>query len=115
VLRELEEVKAAVANDETRGAQRFALQIRVRYRLGGEGGWRHGETENISSSGVLFRSHCAAEAGTPLELCLILPPLSSGAAAQVICRGVIVRSALADNNDLPALAVRILNFRLVRA
>ena len=115
VLLEVEDVRTTVSNTETRRAQRFTLQMPVRYRLGGERGWRHGETENVSSSGVLFRSQRAAEAGTLLELCLILPALSSGAAAQVICRGVIVRSALADNNDLTAVAVRILNFRLVRA
>lgn len=116
VLREVEDVKAAVTDvDETQRAHRFTLQIPVRYRLGGEKGWRHGETENISGSGVLFRGHCAAEAGAPLELCLMLPALSSGAAAQVICRGVIVRSVLADNHDMRGLAVRILHFRLVRA
>ena len=114
VLREVEDVKTTVPCAETRRAHRFTLQMPVRYRLGGERGWRHGETENISSSGVLFRSQRAAEEGASLELCVILPVLNSGAAAQVICRGVVVRSVIPENGDWPALAVRILHFRLAR-
>jgi hypothetical protein len=114
VFRGVEYIKTAAAAHEARRACRFTLQMPVRYRLGGERGWRHGKTENVSRSGVLFRSQSAAEAGASLELCLILPALSSGTAAQVICRGVVARSVPPQNGDLPALAVRILNSRLVR-
>src|SRR3974390_2499968 len=35
-------------------AQRFNLQLPLRYRRVGEEGWRSGTTENISRSGMLF-------------------------------------------------------------
>ncbi len=114
MLRDVESVKPAVTDGETRRAHRFALQIPVRYRLRGEEGWRHGETENISRSGVLFRSQSAAVTGTSLHLCLMLPALSSEPAAEMICRGVVARSVLPVNGELAALAARILHFRLVR-
>jgi hypothetical protein len=114
VLREVEAVKPTVLENEARSARRFALQIPVRYRLRGEKAWRHGETENVSSSGVLFRTVAAAETGASVELCLKLPVPNSEAAGEVLCRGVIVRSLRPRNGDLPALAIRIQHFRLAR-
>jgi PilZ domain len=102
-------------SDEARLARRFALQIPVRYRFADDATWRHGETENISSSGVLFRGQSAAREGTQLELCLMLPVTKAEGGAEVICRGVIVRSTLpAGGRELPVLAARILHFRLAR-
>ena len=37
-------------------AQRFNLNLPLKYRLVGEGNWRKGTTENISRSGMLFRA-----------------------------------------------------------
>ena len=113
MLPDVESAKSQ-AHDEARRARRFALQIPVRYRFRGDRDWRHGETQNISSCGVLFRSQSSAEKGTSLELCLILPVLSPEGAAEVLCRGVIVRSAIPTDGDMPVLAVRILHFRLAR-
>ena len=99
----------------TTRARRFGLQLRVRYRVRGERTWRRGETENISSSGLLFRGEIFAEINTPLELCLTMPPVKSEGAAEMICRGTIVRSMRAvERHDLSTLAVRILHSRLVR-
>ncbi|MGH9403400.1 MAG: PilZ domain-containing protein [Terriglobia bacterium] len=96
-------------------AQRFALQVPLRYRPRGEAAWRRGKTENISSSGVLFRGEFFAESGASVELCLIMPVVNSDGAAEVICQGVIVRAmAPTDSRSLPALAVKISHFRLVR-
>ncbi|HUY12639.1 MAG TPA: PilZ domain-containing protein [Terriglobia bacterium] len=114
--------REAVANcdarDKTAGisrAQRFPLQVPLRYRVRGERAWRRGETENISSSGVLFRGECFVDANTFVDLCLIMPVVNSDGAAEVVCRGVIVRSMPPmDTEDLPTLAVKILHFRLVR-
>jgi hypothetical protein len=36
-------------------AQRFELQIPLRYRVNGDSKWRRGVTKNIGCSGVLFR------------------------------------------------------------
>lgn len=111
---QVEEVKPSVGEDEARGARRFALQIPVRYRLRGDKAWCHGETENVSSSGVLFRTQGVVETGAALELRLTLPLLNSTGAGEVLCQGVIVRSVHPSDGDLPVLAMRILHFRLVR-
>jgi hypothetical protein len=96
-------------------AQRFVLQLPVRCRLSGEGTWWRGETENISSSGVLFRSELFADLDSSVELCLTMPAVNSDGTAEVICRGLIVRAmAAAGLRDHPRLAVKILHFRLVR-
>jgi len=106
--------KIAPAN-EARTTRRFALRLPVRYRLHGEQTWRSGETENVSGSGVLFRGQAAAKAGTALELSLALPAvLESQETAEVICRGVVVRSARALDGNLPGLAMRILHSRVTR-
>lgn len=102
------------APSEVRRAQRFALTLPVRYRLQDEKLWRSGETENASASGVLFRSQSGAKAGTCLELCLALPPEKSEEAPEVICRGIVVRSATVSDGSARALAVRILHSRLTR-
>lgn len=95
--------------------RRFGLQLPLRYRVRGERTWRRGETENISSSGVLFRGEIFAEMNTPLELCLTMPAVNSEGAAEMICRGTIVRSMRAvERHELSTLAVRILHSRLVR-
>lgn len=69
----------------------------------------------MSSSGVLFRSQFDAECGTFLDLRLTMPDMGADGVAEMICRGVVVRSVAAEDGDLPALAVRIRNFRLFRA
>lgn len=96
-------------------AQRFALQVPLRYRTRGERAWRRGETENISSSGVLFRGENFVDANTSVDLCLVMPAVNSDGAAEVICRGFIVRSMPPkDTEALCILAVKISHFRLVR-
>src|SRR5579875_1319215 len=94
-------------------AQRFPLQVPLRYRVRGERAWRRGETENISSTGVLFRGECFMDEDTSVDLCLIMPVVNSDGAAEVICRGAIVRSAPPmETEDLSEIAVKILHFRL---
>lgn len=99
---------------EARSARRFALRLPVRYRLHGEQAWRSGETENVSGSGVLFRGQATAKLGALLELTLALPTPDAEEKPEMICRGVIVRSAKATNGKLPSLAMRILHSRLLR-
>lgn len=99
---------------EARSARRFPLRLPVRYRLHGEQTWRRGETENVSGSGILFRGQAAARTGTSLELSVALPALSAEEAPEMICRGVVVRSAGTTDGKLPGLAMRILHSRLQR-
>ena len=117
MLPEVEDAKPGAGEPragEARRSQRFGLQATLRYRMAGEKAWREGETENISSAGILFRTHSAARTGASLELCVEMPVRNSEGSAEVICRGVVVRSVPDNNGDLPALAVRILHFRLAR-
>jgi len=97
-------------------APRFTLQLPVHYRLSGETQWRHGTTENISRSGVLFRTDQPLEPNARLELSVELPTRIFGmAATEIQCRGEIVRQVFpAEEGMPPALAARILDYQLHR-
>jgi hypothetical protein len=96
-------------------AKRFSLQIPLRYRINGDRAWREGQSENISSSGVLFRSGSCAELSAAIEMSFVLPVEISEGAAEVFCYGKIVRtSPFAECEDLHLLAARILRYRLLR-
>lgn len=72
-------------------AHRFAIRTTVRYRFRSERAWFGGVTENISSSGVLFRGEQPCVPGTKIEMSLTLPGLQSGGAAtKVSCQAVVV-------------------------
>jgi len=97
-------------------AQRFELQIPLRYRTDSEGRWHRGTTRNISRSGMLFHGEDWAEPSTPIELTLLLPrQLGLDRAAEVICRGMVTRSERRgiDDGD-PLIAIQISHYRLVR-
>ena len=93
-------------------AQRFNLTLPLRYRLLGENDWREGTTENISRSGLLFRAEEMLQLNTQLEINLVLPAEIAGlSAAEVVCRGEIVRSMEPENARMhPALAAKILQY-----
>jgi PAS domain S-box-containing protein len=93
-------------------AQRFKLRLPIRYRSVGEIDWQRGTTENISRSGVLFRGETALQPMAQLEISLVLPPEIAGiSAAEVVCRGEVVRTIEADATTLhPALAAKILQY-----
>ena len=97
-------------------AQRFDLQIALRYRANGDGRWHLGITENISYSGLLFLGENWAEPNTPVEISLALPKEIAGeSAAEVRCRGTITRSERRQSNGHGAiLATRISHYRFVR-
>ena len=94
-------------------AQRFNLQLPLKYRLVGENDWRKGTTENISRSGMLFRAEEMIPTNAQLEIYLVLPAEIAGlSAAEVVCRGEIVRSMKAEQPTMhPALAAKILQYR----
>jgi hypothetical protein len=108
-------IAAPVSKRSKARAQRFTMQLPLRYRMRGENTWRRGESINVSSSGVLFRGDYFAEAQTPVELNLMMPAVNSEGAAEVVCRGIVMRATPASRTDgQPALAVRILQYHLVR-
>jgi PilZ domain-containing protein len=73
-------------------ATRHMLQVPLRFRPAGHAEWRDGLSENISQSGVLFRSDRGVTPQTEIELLLTL---GSGknveGAATLLCRGRVVR------------------------
>src|SRR5882762_4666152 len=102
-------------------APRYRIQISMFYRSTGNRQWREGRTENISRSGVLFRTDHLMPLQTPIEMLLALPVEVGGGedAATVICRGRIVRTELpkgAENEgERPAVAATIGGYRLAHA
>jgi PAS domain S-box-containing protein len=94
-------------------AQRFQLHLPLKYRQLGQNDWRKGTTENISRSGLLFHAEEALAPNALVEINLVLPPEIAGlSAAEVVCRGEVVRSA--DENSPrgmgPAMAAKILQY-----
>jgi CheY-like chemotaxis protein len=98
-------------------APRFSMQLPVHYRLTGETRWRHGTTENISRSGVLFRADQPLQPNVCLEFSVELPTDVFGmAATEILCRGEVVRQVDAAGEDMsPALAARILDYQFQRS
>ena len=95
-------------------AARFAIQLPLHYRRLGADEWREGWTENISYSGVLFRTGESLGVNSPVEMNLQLPGQGRGRnAARVRCRGQIVRLLASRTADArPALAARILDYNI---
>jgi CheY-like chemotaxis protein len=91
-------------------APRFELHLPLKYRLLGESGWREGTTENISRSGMLFQAEEFITPNAQLEINLVLPAEIAGlAAAEVICRGEVVRT-VESGTASPTLAAKILQY-----
>jgi CheY-like chemotaxis protein len=97
-------------------AQRFNLHLPLKYRQVGEHAWREGTTENISRSGLLFQAEEMISPNAQLEFNLVLPVEIAGlSAAEVVCRGEVVRSQDADGKPTTALAAKILQYRFQHA
>jgi hypothetical protein len=97
-------------------APRYSMPIAILYRTPGDPTWLESRTENISKSGVLFRTAREIESNTPVELMMEIPPfITASVAGPAICRGRIVRamgpSALEDR---PACAAAVLEFETAR-
>jgi hypothetical protein len=74
-------------------AERFAIPIAILYRSAGETSWRPALTENISRSGVLFRTDRDFEPDTTLEMMLDMPAIvTRTAAGSALRRGRVVRA-----------------------
>jgi hypothetical protein len=97
-------------------ARRFALHLPVYFRPSQSTTWLEGMTENISYTGVLFRSTHPVVPETSLELRLQLavgPTLNN--ASEIRCRGAVVRVEQRIAPETPvALAVSISDYRIVR-
>jgi len=98
-------------------AQRFPIHVPIRYRVSSSRDWLLACTENISRSGVLFRTECVFEPTTTLQFRLELPAINNkvGFHAEVVCKGEVVRMEQTDGvGTPPAVAVAIHNYRLAK-
>ena len=96
-------------------AKRFPIHVPIRYRVPRSQDWFVACTENVSRSGVLFRTDCVFEPMTTLDLRLELPPVNNngGTHAEIVCKGEVVRvERHYPVGDSPAVAVAIYNYRL---
>ena len=85
----------------------------LRYRSAGEEQWKQGTVKNISRSGVLFRAQDAIDEQTAVDITLVLECPLTDSPPEVLCWGVIVRSA--PSEDSPALlAAKIVHYDFVR-
>jgi len=93
-------------------AQRFYIQLPLRYRRLGEKEWHVGTTENISRSGMLFEADELLQPAAQLEINLVLPAEIAGlSSTEVVCRGEVVRTVQSRGETVsPALAARILQY-----
>ncbi|PYR64100.1 MAG: hypothetical protein DMF91_01370 [Acidobacteria bacterium] len=93
-------------------AQRFEIRVPVKYRPSGATAWRDGRTENISRSGVLFRTDQPISPKTRIEFLIALPEEVGGRADAVICLGRVVRTEPPKLDDpRPAVAATIAGYR----
>jgi hypothetical protein len=98
-------------------APRYPIQISMLYRMPGNKLWHQAHTENISRSGVLFRTRHLMSLAAPIEMLLALPvEVTGGQGASVVCRGRVVRmEGGADDDTARAVAATITNYRLMHS
>jgi hypothetical protein len=91
---------------EQRKAQRFDLKLPLELIRGGSKPLsQHGETKNLSSSGVLFQSGATFRIGEPLEYLITLPTSPApGIQVRLRCVGKVVR--LAESTEVAATLER---------
>jgi two-component system, cell cycle sensor histidine kinase and response regulator CckA len=94
-------------------AQRFQLQLPLKYRRVDEENWHQGKTQNISRSGLLFQAEDLLQPNVLLEINLVLPSEIAGLSpTEVVCRGEVVRTVASGGEEMsPALAAKILQYR----
>jgi hypothetical protein len=102
-----------VMNKDGRRPQRVALHLPLRYRPVGDPDWHEARTENISRTGVLFRTTDPLDIDTHVEMTFVLPISPSQPA--IVCRGRVVRTVLPDRQGRVGLAATISVYRFVRA
>ena len=104
---------------------RFITQLPLAFRLDDDSGWRHGLSENISRSGLLFRTDrtemwphwdAAAARGMPVEVLLEVPTETEPRTRHVTCDGTLVRTSGTDAAATPvSIAVAVRGYAVVPA
>lgn len=108
-------VQPAGVRAQSPRAPRFTMQQPLRFRMLGETEWVSGTAENISRSGVLFRTDRPVSRNAQIELQLILPAEVTGhSCVEVACQGEVVRTIDAAAAIPPRVAARILKYQFLR-
>ena len=72
----------------------------VRFRPAGDADWRDARSENISQSGVLFRSDRHLTPETEIEMLLTFgDPTGDSGSGTLLCRGRVVRIERGNYHD----------------
>ncbi len=92
---------------------RYAIRGTLIYRPAGESDWHKGMTENLSTTGVLFRGDAAVPINTPLEMSITPPKGLDRRTDSIFCWGTVVRSAsdTSSTSTRPVFAVKIEKYR----
>ncbi|MBZ5561301.1 MAG: PilZ domain-containing protein [Acidobacteriia bacterium] len=93
--------------------QRVLMHAPLSYRRVGNGEWRRGKSENVSSSGILFQAEHPETVGTPVDI-RFNEPLETGDEAGILesCRGEIVRALEVPGTDqILMLAAKLSQFQ----
>ncbi|MGO8789985.1 MAG: PilZ domain-containing protein [Terriglobia bacterium] len=97
-------------------ARRFPLQLPARYRIPPSPQWFEARTENVSHSGVLFRTKSICKPTTIVEVRLEFPAVKrDGPHAEAVCKCEVVRVEETHGRGIsPAVALAIHDYRLTR-
>ena len=90
-------------------APRVSFDLPMRYRVLGEARWHDGRTENISRSGILFRTEEIVDVDARVEMRFVLPLVPPPPA--IFCRGRIVRTVSGGNAHHTGVAATISRYR----
>lgn len=108
--------KAQETQETPSRAERFMIQLPVRYRTPESPEWLEARTENVSHTGVLFQTKSILKPSTMVDVRLEVPPTKAdGSHAEVICKCEVVRvEKTRGKKKSPALAFAIRNYRFER-
>ncbi len=97
-------------------AERFQVHMPVLYRTPDSPEWFETQTENVSHTGVMFRTKSVIKPSTIVDVRLEVPPTGlKGSHAEVICKCEVVRvDRTRGKKNPPVLALAIRNYRFTR-
>jgi hypothetical protein len=94
-------------------SRRYVVELSVEFRQIAGGRWLKGSTENMGTTGVLFRTTDVVEPNTPIEMVFQLP---AEASCKLVCTGIVLRVENRDErNSFRAIAATIEEYSFVRA
>jgi hypothetical protein len=97
-------------------AERFQVHMPVHYRVPDSPEWHETQTENVSHTGVLFRTKSVLKPSTMVDVRLEVPRASGvDSQAEVICKCEVVRIEKERGKaKSPVLGFAIRNYRFTR-